>query len=113
MSIVAVPPQGVGAALQLGNCCLLAAFMALYSVWTPHPEISRRYLMAMGLADLGHIYSFYRAVGADYFFNFGGWHEHMWQNVGVTAFLHVVRLATLAGVFGRIGVVPMGKDKSG
>jgi hypothetical protein len=59
--------------------------------------------MAMSVADLGHIYAFYRTVGPAYFWNFAGWHRHMWENAGVTGFLHVVRLLTLAGVFGRIG----------
>ncbi|KAB5578299.1 hypothetical protein GE09DRAFT_1089231 [Coniochaeta sp. 2T2.1] len=111
LPVSAVPPQGVGAAQQLGNIFLMLTFFAILCVWTPHPEIARYYCLIVALADWGHIYSFHRAVGGDYFWNFAGWHRHMWENVGVSVFLNVVRLATVAGVFGKIGGSDKGKAK--
>lgn len=104
-------PQGLVMTMQLGNVFLLLAFIALICVWTPHPEVARYYCLAVGLADWGHIYSTYRGVGHEYFFNPSGWSDMIWGNVGVSVFLNVIRFATVAGVFGNVGGSDKGKAK--
>jgi hypothetical protein len=75
--------------------------------------VARRYCLAVAVADYGHIYATYKAVGPEYFWNFAGWNDTTIGNVGVSVALNVVRLATVAGVFGRIGGSGNGKVKSG
>lgn len=42
-------------------------------------------------------------MGPKVFWNFNEYNDMMWGNIGVSAFLHVNRLATVLGVFGRVG----------
>lgn len=56
----------------------------------------------IALGDLGHIYSSYKVMGPEIFWNFNEYNDMMWGNIGVSAFLHVNRLATVFGVFGRV-----------
>lgn len=104
-------PQALGLTLQLNNVLLLLAPMALICCWTKHPEIAKWYLISVAVADLGHIYAVYKAVGPQYFWNFGEWNDMTWGNVGVSGFLHVNRLATVAGLFGRTGVLDVEKKR--
>lgn len=104
------PAQALGLSLAMGNIFILLAFLAIICSWTNHPEIIKRYLLVVAVADLGHCYATYRAVGSEYFFNIGGWNDMIWGNVGVSLFLHVNRLATVSGVFGRISHVVHQKE---
>lgn len=106
------PAQALGLSLALGNIWLLLALLAVICSWTNHPEIIKRYLLAVALADLGHCWATYRAVGSDYFFNVSGWNDMIWGNVGVSLFLHVNRLATVLGVFGSISTPAQEKSKA-
>ncbi|KAK5111041.1 hypothetical protein LTR62_005416 [Meristemomyces frigidus] len=102
LSITQAPtfaPQSEILVLLLGNVYLLLALLALVCVWTPCRPVAIRYLLVVALADLGHIYAFYRVWGGT-FWDFGQWNDLMWGNVGVSVFLHVNRLATVMGVFG-------------
>lgn len=99
----AFTPQAQALTLQMGNVLRLLAAMAVICCWTKHAEISKWYLLAVALADLGHIYAVYVAVGPAYFWNFAEWNDMTWGNVGVSVFLHVNRWATVAGVFGAMG----------
>ncbi|OAL22955.1 hypothetical protein AYO22_06863 [Fonsecaea multimorphosa] len=96
-------PQAHSLTLQLGNVFLLLAAMALICCFTSHPEIARRYLIAVALADLGHIYSVYCALGDKVFWDLNQWNQMTYSNVGVSVFLHINRLMTVAGLFGRLG----------
>lgn len=96
------PGQALGLSLAMGNIFVLLALLAVICSWTKHPDIIKRYLLAVALADFGHCYATYRAVGSEYFFNFGGWNDMTWGNVGVSVFLHINRLATVMGVFGNL-----------
>ncbi|KAK3115005.1 hypothetical protein LTR53_006090 [Teratosphaeriaceae sp. CCFEE 6253] len=93
-------PQAELLVLLLGNVYLLLALLALICIWTPHRSVADRYLLAVAVADLGHIYATYRVWGSD-FWDWTQWNDMMWGNVGVSAFLHVNRLATVLGVFGK------------
>lgn len=86
----------------MGNIFILLALLAIICCWTKHPEIITRYLLAVAIADLGHCYATYRAVGSEDFLDIRGWNDVIWGNVGVSLFLHINRLATVGGVFGRI-----------
>lgn len=96
------PPQAEALTLQMLNVLLLLAPMALICCWTLNPTTTKAYLFAVALADYGHIYATYRGVGAEYFWNVGGWNDMVWGNVGVSGVLNVLRLATLVGAFGRV-----------
>jgi hypothetical protein len=103
------PNQALSVTLQLGNVLLLLAAIAIICCFTPHPEISRRYLIAVALADLGHIYATYASVGEKVFWDLNQWNSMMMGNVGVSVFLHVQRWMTVLGMFGRLGVSPAKK----
>lgn len=90
---------------------MLLALLAVICCWTKHAEIIKKYLLAVAVGDLGHIYATYRAVGSDFFFNVSEWNDMIWANVVVVLFLFVNRLATVAGVFGSISVSTQEKKK--
>lgn len=75
--------------------------MAVICCWTTNKSITRAYLISVVIADLGHIYGTYRGVGAEYFLDVAQWNDMTWGNIGGSLFLHINRLATLAGIFGR------------
>ncbi|KAI0174192.1 hypothetical protein BJ166DRAFT_140735 [Pestalotiopsis sp. NC0098] len=97
------PPQALSLTLQLQNVYLLLAALAVITCYTGRdPATARLYLAAVALADLGHIYASYAALGRDAFFDTAGWNHMIWGNVGVSAFLHLNRLFTLFGLFGPV-----------
>lgn len=65
--------------------------------------VARGYLVVVAIADLGHIYSSYLGMGEKYFLDLNSWNQMAWANIGVSVFLCLNRLATVSGVFGRIG----------
>ncbi|KAK3640154.1 hypothetical protein LTR56_005566 [Elasticomyces elasticus] len=93
-------PQAELLVLLLGNVYVLLALLAVICIWTPYRSVATYYLLAVALADLGHIYATYSIWGEN-FWNLNQWNDMMWGNVGVSAFLHVNRLATVLGVFGK------------
>jgi len=96
-------PQSLSLTLQLGNVFLLLAAMAVICCFTTHAEIARRYLIAVALADLGHVYSLYCGMGEKVFWDLNQWNTMAYSNIGISLFLHVNRLMTVAGVFGKLG----------
>ncbi|KAI1143911.1 hypothetical protein F5Y05DRAFT_10691 [Hypoxylon sp. FL0543] len=114
-----VPPQGRVLLLQLVNVYLLLAALAVVCSWTPHAAVARWYLVAVALADYGHIWACYRGVGADVFWDLGRWNDMLWGGVGVSAALNLLRWLTVLGVFGAVrdprgptGVVGLGKKNA-
>ncbi|KAF2205616.1 hypothetical protein GQ43DRAFT_436845 [Delitschia confertaspora ATCC 74209] len=89
---------------SLGNLYLV---LALFAVLVVHinrdPRVTKFYLFFLAIGDLGHLVSFYRALGEDVFWDWSRWNEMVWGNIVATMFLFVNRLSTLAGVFGRVG----------
>jgi len=102
-------PQALSLTLQLGNVLLLLAAIAVICCWTSHPEVARRYLIAVALADLGHIYAAYCGLGDQLFFNPAQWNDMAYGNIGASAFLHINRWLTVAGIFGKLGAIDPAK----
>ena len=98
-----VTSQAISLSLQLGNVLLLLALMAFICCWTHHPDIPKKYLIAVAIADIGHIYAAYVALGEETFWDVSKWNDMVWGNVGVSVFLNVHRWATVLGVFGTVG----------
>ncbi|KAI1212435.1 uncharacterized protein F4807DRAFT_371211 [Annulohypoxylon truncatum] len=98
----AVPPQALVLLLQLTNVYLLLAAVAVLCSWTSHASIAKWYLVAVALADYGHVHACYRGVGPDVFWDTSSWNAMLWGGVGVSAALNVLRWATLLGAFGRL-----------
>jgi hypothetical protein len=96
------PPQALGLTLQMANVLLLLAPLAVVCSWARDPTTARGYLLAVALADYGHIYGTYRAVGPAYFRDVAGWNDMVWGSVGVSAVLNILRWLTLLGAFGRL-----------
>jgi hypothetical protein len=65
-------------------------------------RVAKGYLLIIACGDLGHIYASYKVMGPAVFLNFNEYNDMMWGNIGASLFLHVNRLATLLGVFGRL-----------
>lgn len=79
-------------ALQLGNCyglLFLAAVAVLYT--TTELKVVRNYLIALWIADIGHIAVCYLGLGYERFVDVASWNSMTWGNVG----------ATVSGVFFR------------
>lgn len=98
-----VTPQALSLSLQMGNVLLLLAFMALICSWTHHPDIPKKYLVAVALADFGHIYAAYASLGDKLFWDVSKWNDMVWGNIGTSLFLNVNRWATVLGLFGTVG----------
>ncbi|GAP86448.1 hypothetical protein SAMD00023353_1901350 [Rosellinia necatrix] len=96
------PPQAHIMTLQLVNVYLLLAAMAVICTWTTRASTARWYLAAVALADYGHIWACYVGVGLNLLLQPAKWNDVLWGSVGVSAFLNVVRLLTLAGAFGTV-----------
>ena len=97
----AYAPQAEVMTFTILNVYLLLAALAVLCTWTTKAEIPRYYLLIVAFADLGHIYATYRGLG-DAFWNTSEWNEMIWGNVGVSAFLHINRLATFFGLYGKL-----------
>jgi hypothetical protein len=97
-----VTDQALSLSLQIGNVLLLLAFMALICCWTHHPDIPKKYLVAVAIADFGHIYAAYASLG-EVFWDVSKWNDMVWGNIGVSVFLNINRWATVLGLFGTIG----------
>jgi hypothetical protein len=94
-------PSSVALAYQLGNLYLLLFLVGVGVCHaTTEPKVLRNYLVGLAIADVGHVYATYLAMGWDAFANVGAWNALTWGNVGVTAFLFVNRIAYLWGFFG-------------
>lgn len=61
----------------------------------------RNYLIALAIADIGHVYATYIAMGWDAFVDVGAWNALTWGNIGATGFLFVNRVLYFMGVFGQ------------
>lgn len=80
-----VSDNGRLVALQLGNIYLLLAMVGLAVLnSTSELKVVRSYLVALWIADIGHIYVCYYVLGLDRFVDVGNWNSMTWGNVGVT-----------------------------
>jgi hypothetical protein len=91
----------VALAYQLANVYGLLAMVGVGVLHaTTEPKVLRNYLVSLAIADIGHIYVTYLAMGWDLFFDVGAWNVLTWGNVGATGFLFVNRIMYFLGVFG-------------
>ncbi|KAF2733131.1 hypothetical protein EJ04DRAFT_513459 [Polyplosphaeria fusca] len=102
-SVLASPSAGATClSYTIGNVYLLLGALAiLCTAITRENRVAWWYLFFIACGDLGHIYSSYKAMGPESFWNFNEYNDMMWGNIGASAFLHVNRGLTLIGVFGR------------
>ena len=70
----------------------------LYS--TSEFVVVRNYLLACAIGDVGHLLATYHVIGHANFVSVHHWNAVAWGNIGVTAFLLLVRLLYFVGVFG-------------
>ncbi|KAL2860269.1 hypothetical protein BJX68DRAFT_81499 [Aspergillus pseudodeflectus] len=98
---VHIHPTSFALAYQLANLYGLLAILGTGVMHaTSEPKVLLNYLIALAVADVGHIYVTYLAIGWDVFFDVKGWNILTWGNIGVTGFLFVNRLLYFAGAFG-------------
>ncbi|KAL2017447.1 hypothetical protein VTK56DRAFT_2103 [Thermocarpiscus australiensis] len=100
----ALSPEALGVTLQLLNVLFLLAPMAVICCFSRDAATVKWYLFAVALADYGHIYATYRAVGDEVFFDVSKWNDMVGAGIGVSGVLNLLRWATLLGVFGPIRV---------
>jgi len=67
---------------------------------TSEPKVVRNYVVALAIADVGHLVATASVVGYGHLFDVGSWNSMAWGNVGATAFLFLTRSAYLLGLFG-------------
>ncbi|OHF03502.1 hypothetical protein CORC01_01221 [Colletotrichum orchidophilum] len=85
-------------ALQLGNMYLLMAMVGLAVLnLTSELRVVRGYLVALWIADIGHIYVCYHVMGLNRFLDVANWNSMAWGN----ALLCLTRMAYLLGLFGQ------------
>ncbi|CAI6340157.1 unnamed protein product [Periconia digitata] len=99
-----IPDGAIILTYTIGNVFLLLAFLGiLCTAVTRDTRVTQLYLFFVAVGDLGHIYASYKVMGQEMFLDLNNYNDMMWGNIGVSAFLHVNRLATLLGVFGKVG----------
>ncbi|KAL7822807.1 hypothetical protein V8C26DRAFT_387533 [Trichoderma gracile] len=98
---LAASENSVVMAHQLGNMYLAMCFvgLALFRT-TSEARVIRSYLVALLLADAGHVGFTWYGMGTDRFMDVSGWNAMAWGNLGATLFLAFTRIAYLSGMFG-------------
>ncbi|KAF2280049.1 uncharacterized protein EI97DRAFT_108824 [Westerdykella ornata] len=98
-----VPDGALILSYTIGNVFILLGALAIVcTAITRDPRVAKSYLLVVSIADLGHIYASYKILGPSVFWKFNDYNDMMWGNIGVSAFLHINRIATLLGVFGQL-----------
>ena len=89
-------------ALQLANVYGLIGMIGIAVLYsTTEATVVRNYLLACAVADIGHLWFTYVGMGYDAFWDVQGWNSLGWGNIGITAFLFVVRVLYLTGLLGQ------------
>ncbi|EEY15978.1 conserved hypothetical protein [Verticillium alfalfae VaMs.102] len=71
--------------LQLGNLYLLLAMIGVAVLSsTSEIRVVRNYLVALWVADLGHLWACYHGLGYGKFVDVAQWNAMTWGNVGAT-----------------------------
>lgn len=60
---------------RIANVYLLLAVVAVICCFTTTRSVTKWYLIAVGLADFGHIYATYRGIGPEYFSDVTRWND--------------------------------------
>ncbi|PBP17538.1 hypothetical protein BUE80_DR011529 [Diplocarpon rosae] len=99
-------------AYQLGNCYFLLALVGLGVLYsTTEAKVVHNYVIALWVADISHVGITYWMINHDQKINVADWNTTTWGNIGVTAFLFLVRTGYLLGLFGsdRYPILPQKK----
>jgi len=110
----AISPNARLVAYQLGNVYLLLALVGIAVLYTTtEARVVRNYIIALWIADVGHVGATYHVIGYERFVNVSQWNSMAWGNIGATAVLFSFRTAYLLGLFGgdRLPLVSPGKKK--
>ncbi|KAK1252614.1 hypothetical protein MKX08_003801 [Trichoderma sp. CBMAI-0020] len=92
---------------QLGNMYLGMCLVGLSLFWsTSEIKVIRSYLIALLVADAGHVGFTWYGMGSESFFDVSGWNAMAWGNLGATLFLAFTRIAYLSGIFGPDNAAP-------
>lgn len=111
-STTSIHPSSIALAYQLANLYGLLFLLGVAICYsTSEPKVLRNYLICLAIADFGHIYATYLAMGWEAFVDVAGWNLLTWGNISITGFLFVNRLAYLWGVFGVAKSVKGGKKR--
>ena len=98
-------------ALQLGNLYLLLCMVGLAVLSsTTEVKVVRNYLVALWIADIGHIALTWHALGHERFIDVAGWNAMTWGNVGATVRFPTNRRDSLA-LTPRVGIPLFHKDR--
>ncbi|KAF3929604.1 hypothetical protein ABW19_dt0209256 [Dactylella cylindrospora] len=100
----AYTPDDASAAaiLSLGNVyLLLAGAQFICCQVSREPRVARTYILLVTFADYGHIWAAYKGIGYDGLIDYKNWNDVTAGNIGVSAVLNVLRIAYLAGLFGK------------
>lgn len=95
-----MPPQGLILTLMTVNLFGVMIMAGLMSCWSMHKDIAKKYTIIMIITDVGHTYSVWRGVGADYFWDPTQWNAHNVLNIGMCMFLLVHRIIFMFDGFG-------------
>lgn len=88
-------------AQQLGNTYGLLFLIGVAVLYTSTElRVVRNYLVALLIADVGHVGLTIWGLGLDQFWAVDGWNAMTWGNIGATSFLAFTRVAYLRGLFG-------------
>lgn len=94
-------PSVLALAYQLGNIYGLVGLLGVGIIYgTSEPHVLRNAVIALAVADVGHLCATYAAMGPEFYFDVASWSPVAWGNIGFTAFLFVNRVAYLLGLFG-------------
>jgi hypothetical protein len=103
-AITPMPSSAIIMSYSVANVFLLLGGLAiLCTVITRDVKVTKWYLGMVACGDLGHIYASYKVMGPQVFWDFAQYNDLMWGNIGFSAVLHVNRVATLLGLFGKVG----------
>ncbi|CAP61242.1 uncharacterized protein PODANS_3_11575 [Podospora anserina S mat+] len=95
-------PQAEIVTLQLINVFLLLAGLAVVCCFSKDRFVVKGYCTVVALADYGHIWSVYKGLGPEAFWEFGKWNDLVWGGVLASALLNLVRWGVVFDVFGRL-----------
>ena len=107
---VLLTPNAQILAYQIGNLYGLMAILGLAILnITDDPRIVKAYILCLAIGDIGHVAPTIWVLGWDRAVDFQNFNYMAWGNLGGTAFLFVVRLAYLMGLFGKSGEMKRSK----
>ncbi|KAF8848789.1 hypothetical protein BDZ45DRAFT_709106 [Acephala macrosclerotiorum] len=96
-----ITAQTAMVAYQLGNIYLLLAMVGIAVLYTTtEPKVVRNYVIALWIADIGHVAVTCWVMDYEKLVNVAGWNPLTWGNIGATLGLFSVRTAYLFGLFG-------------